>query len=62
MNYRAGDAARPAGGNVTNNRKAEFNVQNMTVITNAQTGEGTGRELARGFENQVAQADGANGV
>lgn len=62
MNYRAGDAARPAGGNVTNNRKAEFNVQNMTVVTNAQTGEGTGRELARGFENQVAQADGANGV
>lgn len=62
MSYRAGDAARPAGGNVTNNRKAEFNVQNMTVVTNAQTGEGTGRELARGFENQVAQADGANGV
>lgn len=62
MSYRAGDAARPAGANVTNNRKAEFNVQNMTVVTNAQTGEGTGRELARGFENQVAQADGANGV
>lgn len=62
MSYRAGDAVRPAGGNVTNNRKAEFNVQNMTVVTNAQTGEGTGRELARGFENQVAQADGANGV
>lgn len=62
MSYRAGDAARPAGSNVTNNRKAEFNVQNMTVVTNAQTGEGTGRELARGFENQVAQADGANGV
>lgn len=62
MSYRAGDAARPAGGNVTNTRKAEFNVQNMTVVTNAQTGEGTGRELARGFENQVAQADGANGV
>lgn len=62
MSYRAGDAARPAGGNVTNSRKTEFNVQNMTVVTNAQTGEGTGRELARGFENQVAQADGANGV
>lgn len=62
MSYRAGDAARPAGGNVTNNRKAEFNVQNMTVVTNAQTGEGTGRELARGFENQTAQADGALGA
>lgn len=62
MSYRAGEAARPAGGNVTNSRKTEFNVQNMTVVTNAQTGEGTGRELARGFENQVAQADGANGV
>lgn len=62
MSYRAGDVARPAGGNVTNSRKTEFNVQNMTVVTNAQTGEGTGRELARGFENQVAQADGANGV
>lgn len=62
VSYRAADAARPAGGNVTNSRKTEFNVQNMTVVTNAQTGEGTGRELARGFENQVAQADGANGV
>lgn len=62
MSYRAGDAARPAGGNVTNSRKTEFNVQNMTVVTNAQTGEGTGRELARGFENQTAQADGALGA
>lgn len=58
--YGAGNASKPSG-NVDNSRKTEFNVQNMTVVTNAQTGEGTGRELARGLENQVAQADGAFG-
>lgn len=60
--FRAGDTARPQSSNVTNNRSTSVNVQTVNVYSQAQTGEGTGRDFARGLENQVAQADGANGV
>lgn len=60
--FRAGDTARPQSSNVTNNRSSSVNVQTVNVYSQAQTGEGTGRDFARGLENQVAQADGANGV
>lgn len=60
--FRAGDTARPQSSNVTNNRSTSVNVQTVNVYSQAQTGEGTGRDFARGLENQVAQSDGANGV
>ena len=62
MSYRAGDAARPAGGNVTNNRSVTTNVSQVTINTQATDAPGIARDLSGALQNQTAQADGALGA
>lgn len=59
--YRAGDAARPAG-TVNNSRKVETHIGQITVNTQATDADGIGRDIGGALQNQVSQADGANGV
>ena len=54
--------ARPAGGNVTNNRSVTTNVSQVTINTQATDVPGIARDFSGELQNQVAQADGANGV
>lgn len=61
-NYRAGDAARPAGGNVTNNRSVTTNVSQVTINTQATDAPGIARDFSGELQNQTAQADGALGA
>lgn len=61
-NYRAGDAARPAGGNVTNNRSVTTNVSQVTINTQATDAPGLARDFSGALQNQTAQADGALGA
>ena len=60
--YRAGDAARPAGGNVTNNRSVTTNVSQVTINTQATDVPGIARDFSGELQNQTAQADGALGA
>lgn len=59
--YRAGDAARPAG-TVSNSRHVETHIGQITVNTQATDVDAIGRDIGGALQNQVAQADGANGV
>ena len=59
--YRAGDAARPAG-SVSNSRHVETHIGQITVNTQATDADAIGRDIGGALQNQVAQADGANGV
>ena len=61
-NYRAGDAARPTGGNVTNNRSVTTNVSQVTINTQATDAPGIARDFSGELQNQTAQADGALGA
>ena len=61
-NYLAGDAARPAGGNVTNNRSVTTNVSQVTINTQATDAPGIARDFSGELQNQTAQADGALGA
>lgn len=60
--FRAGDAARPAGGNVTNNRSVTTNVSQVTINTQATDAPGIARDFSGELQNQTAQADGALGA
>lgn len=60
--YRAGDTARPAGGNVMNNRSVTTNVSQVTINTQATDAPGIARDFSGALQNQTAQADGALGA
>ena len=62
INYRAGDASRPAGNSVTNNRTFTTNVSQVTINTQATDAPGIARDFSGELQNQAAQADGAIGA
>lgn len=61
VNYRAGDAARPAG-NVSNSRTVTTSIGQINVQTQATDADGIARDIGGALQNQTAQADGAVGV
>lgn len=61
VSYRAGDAARPAA-TLNSNKTVETNINQITVTTQATDAGGIARDIGGALQNQVAQADGANGV